>query len=85
LEIVIKFKPDSDFKANAADSLNNLIGEPVFDKVEQLFPGEPDIDLASIYIGKISDDQRAEELVDWLNQKSEIDYAHVAQERRNQI
>ena len=76
--LIIKFSAGAlDQKFNAKSFLNNVVGKSTFEEVKQLFPGEADQDLGSIYIAKIIDKSKISEVIDSLNNETKIDYAHA--------
>lgn len=80
--VIVKFKSTNKIKPNVADQLNSITGTSAFQKVEPLFPDEKDDNLASIYVAKLSVDSEISKIIEKLNKKKEIDYAHLSEERK---
>ena len=84
--IIIKFKTTG-FPSGqkATEHLNKIAGEPYFTNVEQLFPGEAEKELASIYVATLTTTTKITELIEQLNKAPDIEYAHLPSERKGSI
>lgn len=66
----------------ATDLINGVLGTDVFDQVEQMFPGELDPELATLYVAETSKVNDLNSLVARLTAADEIEYAHVPGNRQ---
>lgn len=82
-QVIIKFKSDT-IKSGlmATELVNGVLGANVFDQVEQMFPGESDPELSTLYVAKTSKDRDLNNLVTQLAAADEIEYAHVPASRQ---
>lgn len=82
-QVVIKFKSDA-IKSGpmASDLINGVLGADVFDQVEQMFPGESNPELSTLYVATTSKNRDLNSLIAQLAAADEIEYAHVPANRQ---